>query len=65
MQEKTLNLYKESGVRLQLVEISVNSNKEYEVRLNRKILVRFLLLDHALSYFRGKVYQYVSQTKMF
>lgn len=65
MQAKTLNLYKEHGVRLQLVEISYSSSKEYEVRLNRKILGRFFILDNALSYFRGKVYQFVSQTKMF
>ena len=67
MQEKTYYLYKSQNIRLQFVVISskFTHDLKYEIRMNRKILLRTGDHFEALSYFRGKIYEYVSQLNLF
>ena len=62
--ENTIKLYKEPGLRLQLVKVSNDLDSVLEVRENRKILLRTYYFDEAAGFFRSRVYSYVSQLSL-
>lgn len=60
MTEKTLNTYLEDNYRLQLVQIE-NGSFYYEVRANRKLMIRTDFLPEAIAHFGSYIQNSLTQ----